>query len=120
MKKLFLLPIFVLVLGLTGCPKAEQNARDAAAALGGAIQAAQIQYQVTCKAEPLGSACVTINKAVAAQNALITATEAYCGWAPGTAIAQTSCTPVASAQAALTAAINNANLFVIELKGVIQ
>ena len=119
MKKLLLLP---LLLFLTACPKFEQNARDTAAALGGAVTAAQTQHQTECVATPTGSTCVLINKAVAAQNTLITGIEAYCGWKAGILPTDPSatCVPVNTAKAGLQAAIDNANTFIGQLKGVIQ
>ena len=110
------------ILLLAGCPKAEQDARDAAAALNGSIIATQQKYQSVCAATPGQPACQMIDRAIESQNALVTATEAYCGWstlAPPpdpTAV----CVPVQSAKAGLTAAILNANLFTVELKGAIQ
>lgn len=111
-----------LLLVLVGCSSLEQNARDSAAALNGALVAAQTQYQTSCSATPTASPCTLINRAVDAQNALITATEAYCGWTAGVLPADpaASCKPVSTATAGLQAAVNNANSFVVQLKGVIQ
>jgi hypothetical protein len=121
MKKLLVLPSLVIYcLMLAACEPIEQTARDTSAALGGAIVAAQGQNQAACKAAPSASVCVFINRAVAAQNALITATEAYCGVAVGISAPTATCTPVKSAQAGLQAAISNANPFITSLKGVIQ
>jgi hypothetical protein len=121
MKKLLWL---LLVIPLIACPTTplEQGARNTAAALQGALQAAQTQFQTTCTSNPKQTACTVINQAVAGQNALITATEAYCGWSQAVPPPSTTatCVPVKSAQAGLTTAIANANLFVTELKGVIQ
>lgn len=122
MKK-YLLVIFALCFVLAGCTQLEQTARNTAAALQGAIAAAQAQYQTQCTASPTLQACVVINQAVAGQNALITATEGYCGWSaasPPTNPATATCTPVKTAQAGLQAAITNGNLFISELKGVLQ
>ncbi len=122
MKK-YLLGMFALCFILTGCTSIEQTARDTAAALQGAIAAAQAQYQTQCTASPTLQACTVINQAIAGQNALVTATEGYCGWSaasPPVNPSSATCTPVKTAQAGLQTAINNANLFVTELKGVIQ
>jgi hypothetical protein len=119
MKGLLIAPILVWCLLMTACESLEQQARDTAAALGGAIAAAQTQYQTACTATPTATACTLINKAVAAQNALVTADEAYCGFSPGTPLT-TACTPVKSAEAGLSAAISNATPFVTELKAIIQ
>jgi hypothetical protein len=112
---LMLLP---MVLLLAGCPKQEQNARDAAAGLNGAIAAAEARYQSTCTADPKQQVCTMISQAVSAQNALVTATEAYCGWStvapPPPA---TVCVPVKNAQQGLISAIANANSFVLQLRG---
>jgi hypothetical protein len=123
MKGLLIAPILVWCLLMTACESLEQQARDTAAALGGAIAAAQTQYQTACTAtvrdSSTATACTLINKAVAAQNALVTADEAYCGFSPGTPLT-TTCTPVKSAEAGLSAAISNATPFVTELKAIIQ
>jgi len=121
MKKLLAL-IVVMTLAMVACSPLEQQARNTAAALQGALSAAQTQYLTQCKANPTQAACVTINRAVDGQNALVTAVEAYCGWsqsAPppnGTA----TCVPVKSAAAGLQTAVNNANLFITEVKGIIH
>jgi hypothetical protein len=119
------LTMFVLTLSLMVCNTTplEQNARSAAAGLNGALSAAQTQYQTQCVANPKLSPCVTINKAIDGQNALVTAVEAYCGWNPLSPPANpttVACAPVKGAAAGLTAATANANLFITELKGIIQ
>ena len=119
-----LLMVVPLLLVLTACPKVEQDARDTAAALGGAIKAAQVQHQAECQAAVAegNQTCQLINRAVDAQNALVTATEAYCGWSTGAPPSDPNakCVAVSGAQAGLQAAINNANQFVTELRGVIN
>jgi len=118
--KMFLLVASVLML--TACPKLEQNARDTAAALGGAITSAQTQHQAECTANKTLVQCQIINRALAGQNALITATEAYCGWSTQAPPPDptTTCVPVANAAGALKTAILDANEFITELKGVIK
>jgi len=123
MKRVGIGVLLLSVLFLTACPAIEQNARDTAAALNGAIVSAQAQYNSQCKGEPGAKECVIINQAADAQNALITATEAYCGWsttAPPPDPATTKCVPVRSAQAGLRTAIANANLLITELKGIVK
>ena len=111
-----------LLLVTTACSPIENKARDTAAALQGAILAAQSQYQVPCTADNTQSACKTISKAVAGQNALITSIEAYCSWSPVNPPADPSakCSPVKSAEPALQTAIANATEFISELKGVLK
>ena len=110
-----------LILLTIACSPVEQNARDTAAALNGALTAAQFKYQDACIAEPKLNQCQIINRAVDGQNALVTAVEAYCGWSVTQPIDKTAkCIPVQSAQAGLQAALGNANLFITELKGLIQ
>lgn len=121
MKRVAAVLAFTFVM--LGCSPIEQQARDSAAALQGALTTAQSKYQAQCTSNPTQQACTIINQAIAGQNALITATEAYCGWsasAPPQNPATASCTPVKSAQAGLQTAINNATLFIQELKGIIQ
>lgn len=107
------------------CPNSNiaTDARNTAAALNGAIVSAQTQNQASCKVNPTQAACSVITKAINGENALITATEAYCSWSqvsPPDNPTTAACVPVASAQAGLQTAINNANLFITELKAVIQ
>jgi hypothetical protein len=115
------LTALILLCGFS-CSPIQNNARDTAAALQGAITAAQAQYQATCTANPTQTPCTAINQAVAAQNLLITATEAYCNWSPAAAPSDptATCVPVSSAEGALQTAINNATTFIAELKGVIK
>lgn len=119
MKKLFV--VLLLTLITVACSPIEQQARNTAAALQGALGAAQAKYQATCTTDKTQSACVTITRAVDGQNALVTAIEGYCGWSTAAPPASTTatCVPVKSAAAGLQAAINNSNLFVTELKGLL-
>lgn len=114
--------VICLLLVTTACSPIETKARDTAAALQGAILAAQSQYQTPCTADPTQAACKTISKAVAGQNALITSIEAYCGWSTTNppADATAKCSPVKSAEPALQTAIANADEFLNELKGVLK
>lgn len=117
MRKLVSLAALLLLLG---CQPIEQTGRDTAAALGGSIAAAQQQYFTECTANPSESYCKTINQAVSAQNALITAIETYCGWPAGGAVQGGTCTPVKSFEAGLRGAIINAKQFENEIKGVLK
>lgn len=110
---------FTLLLGLTACTPTEEQARNAAAALSGSIVAAQTKYQDSCTANPTQGICQTINKGVSGENALITAVETYCGWAinPAPPDVTATCVPVKSAQAALLAAVQNANALTLQIKG---
>jgi hypothetical protein len=122
MKRFATLLTLATTLALVACSPLEQQARNTAAALQGALTAAQAQFQSTCSATPTQTPCTIINQAVAGQNALVTATESYCGFSvtnppnPTTA----ACVPVKSAQAGLQTAISNATLFITELRGVIK
>lgn len=120
MKRLaWLLPLLLLL----GCPpNKDQSARDAAAALKGLISSAQTEYQSSCSANPQQTTCQTINRGISAQNALITATELYCGWATSGPPPDQSapCTPVPDRKAALDSAVNNANQLINELKGIVS
>ncbi len=115
-KTLFLCCITLL---LTACPKTEKDARDADAGLNGAIAAAQARYQSTCTQDTKQQVCTLINQAVSAQNALITATEAYCGWS--TAVPPPNhmavCVAITNAKQGLLSAIANANSFTLQLRG---
>ena len=121
MRSLTVFLIVACVLPMVGCSPLENQARDAAAALSGSIVAAQSRYQTACEANPAEEICRVINRGVAAQNALITAIETYCGWAvtPAPADPNAACVPVKSAKAALRAAIANAATLTKEIKGAI-
>lgn len=115
--KLRVLVLLAATLLFTACP-AEKDARDTAAALQGSLLAAQAKYQASCTAAPTLQICHIINQGVSAQNALITATQAYCGWSAATPPPKgTKCVPVKSAEAAFTAALANARQLTGEIKG---
>lgn len=103
------------------CSPVENQARDTAAGLSGAIVASQTQYMDSCTKDKTQPVCVTINKAVSGQNALVTAIETYCGW-PVTPVLDNlgKCVPVKSAEGALRSAISNANVLTTEIKGTIS
>jgi hypothetical protein len=115
--------VLSLVLVLVACSPLEQQARNTAAALQGAISSAQAQYLSQCQATPTAAGpCTIINQAVAGQNALVTAVEAYCGWSETAPPANgaLACTPVKGAAPGLQTAINNATLFITEIKGILK
>lgn len=121
MKKL-LAPILAGCIVMLGCSPLEQNARNTAAALQGAIIAAQASQQASCSANPKQAPCTIINNAIAGQTALITSITAYCGWSMTNPPADpnATCVPVKTAQQGLQAAIANATTFITELKGLIK
>jgi hypothetical protein len=136
MRRLFTILIVLCLLPMLGCSPLENQARDTAAALSGSIVAAQTKYQASCAANPSQEICQVIDRGVSGENALITAVETYCGWAPtldpsgpktGPPGAPTlappdpaaKCVPVRSAQAALQAAIANAATLTLQIKGAI-
>lgn len=112
--------IAVMTILLAACP-AEKAARDTAAALQGSLLAAQAKYQTSCQANANQNVCQLINKGISAQNALITSTELYCGWAATNPPPDpsTKCVPVKSAQAVLESALANARTLTIQIKGAI-
>jgi hypothetical protein len=120
-RKLAVVLLGLSMLVMLGCSPIENRARDTAAALSGAVVAAQTQYQATCSANANQEVCRVINRGVAGENALITAVETYCGWATAAAPPDptATCVPVKSAQAALEAAIANAATLTLEIKGAI-
>lgn len=110
------------VLGLmVACSPIENQARDTAAALSGALVASQGKYQARCMENPGEEICQVINRGVSAQNALITAVETYCGWSVTAPPAdpRAKCVPVKSAEQGLKAAIANAAALTAEIKGAI-
>jgi len=119
MKRLTIVMLVVGLLPMLGCSPIENQARDTAAALSGSIVAAQIKYQANCVANANQEVCQLINRGVSGENALITAVETYCGWAPTLAPTAAACVPVKSMQPALQAAIANAAALTLEIKGAI-
>ena len=122
MKRLIAAPLLiVLVVVLTACSPVEQKARDTAAALQGIIVAAQAKYHDSCVANPSQNVCRKINNGVSAENALVTSIETYCGWSTTMPPADVNakCVPVKTAKDALQAAINNATVLVLEIKGIL-
>lgn len=120
MKKL--LVTFAACIVLTGCSPLEQNARNTAAALQGIIVAAQSEYQTSCASTPGLAVCQDINRGISAQNALVTAVEAYCSWntvSPPTD-PNAVCVPVKTSQQALQTAIANATAEITAIKGIIK
>ncbi len=122
MKGTTLCLILALTLSTVACTPVEQQARNTAAALQGALGSAQQQHMTECKLDATQPVCVTINKAVAGQNALITSVEAYCGWSTTSPpqFGSATCVPVKTAEPALKTAIANATQFISELKAVIK
>ena len=120
MTKIILLMTATILL--IGCNNLESNARDVAASLNGVLTTAQSQRAEACQLNPTDAPCVLIKRGVAGQNALITATEAYCGWATTSAPLDptTKCVPVKGAEAALKTAIANANELTLEIKQVVH
>lgn len=107
-------------IGLTGCGTLEQNSRDTLAAATGLIQSAQGQYSAECTTAPTSGTCVLINQGVHAQNALITALEAYCGFQVGITLPAATCQPVKTASGALNAAIGNLNNIMGEITAIVH
>jgi len=124
MKKIF--GIVFVALVFAGCTTLETAARDAAAASQGFIVSAQQKHTQECTATPLNSVCVTINKAIFAQNVLIDGIETYCGWPARPTPAQLTqagalpCQKVSTAEAALQSATNNLNALMGDLKAAAQ
>ena len=125
MKTTLTIATMLLTLVLSKCPNdggLAQHARDTAAALNGAIVDAQKQNQASCNENNSQPKCIIINKAVDGQNALVTAVEAYCGWSTANPPINLNgqCVPVATAADGLKTAIANADLFIVEIKGVVK
>lgn len=120
MKKIVVVVLATLIMA--GCNSPEQQARDTAAGLSGVLTTAQSQFTASCQADSNQNVCQIINRGIAGQNALITATETYCGFAltPTPPDPSEVCHPVKTAQPALQTAITNANQLITEIKGVIK
>lgn len=117
--KYAIVPLLGLVLLTVGCSPVEQKARDVAAAIKGSLVDADQRFGASCKADPSQAVCGVMKRGEAAQNALITAGEAYCGWDPKNPPADpdAKCVPVKDAKQALLVAIADAERLVGELKG---
>ena len=120
MRKIISIVLMLAMLPfLSGCQPTEASARDAIAAATGAIQSAQTEYKDECSALPSAPKCVLINQAVYAQNASITALEAFCGFQVNVSLPSDTCKPVASAQGALNAALANIKNFTGEILAIL-
>ena len=121
MKKL-LVPILILCMVTVACAPLAQQARDVSAALNGALTSARASNDEACRVNPATTVCQAILRGVSAQNALITATETYCGFqlSPTPPPNDAVCQPVKSAEPALKVAIANANQIIGELKGTVK
>lgn len=117
-----LLLLFALTFVMMACDSIDKQARDVSASLKGPLVVAQQQNQDKCGADPSVQPCQLINRAISAQNALITADQAYCGWSKSTALDQRDvpCVPVKTAEGGLKSALANAQPFIQQLKGVIH
>jgi len=115
------IPFLLLpALLLSGCQSLEKTARDSIASFDGYLSAAVARHDVECKADAGNKlpVCLVIVRSIRAENATVTALETYCQLTPGTGKDPSlPCTPVASAQAGLTAAIQNMNQLSSEIKG---
>jgi hypothetical protein len=79
MKRFLLAPLLAAVLVTAACPTFVTSSVDTLAAAQGFIAQAQINHQIECSAAPTKAfPCATITTAVAAQNAAVSALEAYC------------------------------------------
>lgn len=80
MRKVFsFLTLLAFLLLVTGCHNFVKASVDTLAAAQGFIAQAQVNHMTECTANPsLPFPCGTINEAVAAQNAGVSALEAYC------------------------------------------
>lgn len=121
MNKKWLIVITLICALELGCSPIEQQARNVAAALQGTILAAQAKYHDTCIANSTQTVCGAINKAIAGENAIVTAGELYCGWSTSAPPADPNakCVPIKGAQAALNSAIANATALTLEMKGLL-
>jgi len=121
----------LLTIGLAGCDKPENVARDSIAAGSGAIKDAQQKYILECTATPSNPVCRAINRSVYAQNAAITGLETYCQLSPSQLISQDTvtgavtvdvhnCQPVQTAGQGLRSAVTNLNQAINELKSALK
>jgi hypothetical protein len=120
MKRLFALPLFVLVLSLTGCPKPEVLARDGIAAAHGYVVYGQTEWLLECKGNPLQSKCVLINRLIVAEHITADALAIYCSGTPLNGIAPYAqggpCEPVKTAMPALQASLVNIQDLVTQIR----
>lgn len=106
-----------LLLLLAACQPPEQSARDTIAAAKGAIEQQQAKHP-ECVANPSGSGCQRINRAVDLQNAAIDSLHVYC--ASSTYESGGSCTPDKTALPAMREAVKRLDAIIRELKGGIR
>lgn len=119
MRKIMAVLALMALLPSVGCGPAEKTARDVISSATGAISSAQVEYKAECTTLPTAPKCVLINDAVHAQNAAITALEAYCGFAVGVSLPGDKCAPVSTATGALTASLANLKNFTGEITAIL-
>lgn len=116
---LVMVGLALATIGLTGCPGSpEQQARNALAAANGAIASAQQSYLTECTTNPNQTVCGSINRAIYAHSAAITAFETYCQFALSGQLPppETVCTPVKDAIGGLKVSVTNMNRLVDDMK----
>ena len=113
-KKVAVVGVLAVTLVLTGCTNFVRASVDTLAAAQGFISQAQKNHSAQCTVDPSADfPCQTINKAVAAQNAAVSALEVYCQLpvAPDPAtlasLGTKTCNENPSAKQVLVAALSN-------------
>ena len=113
-----MLPLILLgCLMQTACGPLETKARDTIGAMKGLLDSEQALHQSECSINSKTILCDAIQRGAAAQNALVTVTEDFCGFnhaAPPAADAV--CVPNKALAPSLQTAIGNVNLLIAEIK----
>ena len=118
--------LLAIVLLLAGCGEGfYKYARDGIAASKGAIGAAQAEYMEKCTADPSLQPCITINKAIDAQNLAVDALNLYCS-GPQWDLPGGECDPPSSKEtrahleSRVRAALNAMSGIIAEVEGLIR
>ena len=118
--------LLLVVLLLAGCESGfYKYARDGIAASKGAIEAAQAEYMEKCTTDPALPPCVTINKAIDAQNLTVDALNLYCS-GPQWDLPGGECDPPSSKEtrahleSRVRAALNAMSGIIAEVEGLIR
>jgi len=113
--------MLALLLATVACAPVQDVARDGIAASKGALVTAQSKYRDQCTANPAMKPCRIIHEGVAAQHLAVEALDLYCqGVATPSFLDGGKCSPDKSVEPRLKAALQNLDVMIRDVKGLIQ
>ena len=109
--------VLSFLLVLVGCGPLETKARDTIAGMKGLLDSEQAARKAQCSVDPSAPVCQALIRGAGAENALVTATETYCGWSTLTPpTLDAVCAPNKALAPALKNSIDNALRIISEIK----